>query len=166
MKHKIERYAPPGINIHLEIRYYFTGLLCAFLYSMLFLIRYSNSLSKLYGWVGNNRVILPDAVMDDFYLILDSCLLGFVIIAVAVLFLIVYHYMYHYQGSKSIYLMKRLPNSRELHFRCITLPLTGAVISMLLAIILLFAYYGIYIACTPKECLTPGQWQKLWSVLL
>jgi hypothetical protein len=166
MKHKLSRHAPQGINIHSEVKYYITGLICAFFYSLLFLIRYGNALSNLYRWKGNERVLLTDAIMDDFVIILDTALMGFVIVALASLILVIYHYVYHHQGSKSIYLMKRLPNRWELHRRCLTLPLMGALLCLLAALILLLAYYGIYIACTPKECLSPGQWQKLWSVLL
>jgi uncharacterized membrane protein YqhA len=91
---------------------------------------------------------------------------GFLILALCMLALIVYHYAYHYQGSKSIYLMKRLPNRWEMHRRCITLPLLAALICLIAAIAFLLIYFGIYMVFTPKECLTLGQWQKIWSVLL
>ena len=166
LKLNIYRYAPLGINLSPERRFFVGGIVCSFAYSLQFLIRYGNSHSSLYTWVRNERVLLPNAVMEDFYILLGSSLLGFAIVALCSLAIIIYHYAYHWQGSKSIYLMKRLPNRLELHRRCLTLPLLAALMSLLVAAILLLAYYGIYVACTPKECFLPGQWQKLWSVLL
>ena len=73
-----------------------------------------------------------------------------------------YHYAYHRQGSKSIYLMRRLPSKLELHRRCLTLPIAGILIALLTAFLLLLIYYAVYMNVTPAECLMPGQWQKLW----
>jgi amino acid transporter len=104
--------------------------------------------------------------MTDFYAILGGALYGFLILALCMPALILYHYAYHYQGSKNIYLMRRLPNRWELHKRCVTLPLLAALICLLSVLVLLCIYLGIYMTATPRECLTPGQWQKIWSVLL
>lgn len=160
------RYAPLGINLGREGRFYVGGMVCAFAYSLSFLTRYGSAHSRLYTWIENKRTIRPGTVMEDFYQLLGSALTGFVIVAMCALVIIIYHYVYHRQGSKSIYLMKRLPNRFELHRRCLTLPILAALISLLAAGVLLLSYYGIYMACTPEECLSPGQWQKLWSVLL
>lgn len=129
-------------------------------------MRYFNAHSNLYGYEGTKRVLLTDAVMPDMGTLIGSALVGFLIIALCMLAMIVYHYAYHLQDSKSIYLMRRLPNRWELHRRCLTLPLLAIVICLLVAVILLLIYYGIYTIATPGECLTPHQWQKIWSVLL
>ena len=70
------------------------------------------------------------------------------------------------QGSKNIYLMKRLPSRWELHRRCILLPALGMVGSLVMGFTLLMIYFAIYMLVTPDRCLPPDQWQKLWSVLL
>lgn len=166
MKINLEKYAPAGINLKRERRFFTTGMICSLLFSTAFLLRYSSAYSALYDWVGVKRVLRPGSIMEDFNVLLDSALIGFFVLALCMLALIIYHYIYHRQGSKSIYLMKRLPNPWELHRRCLTLPLLAALLCLAAAAALLFIYYGVYMAFTPKECLMPGQWQKIWSVLL
>lgn len=166
-KPDLTRWAPPGFNLRPEKQFFVTGMACAVLYSFMFFIRYGNARSDLFGYShgSNIRILLPDAVMPDFYLLLEHYWAGLAVLAMCMLALIVYHYVYHWQGSKSIYLMRRLPNRFELHRRCLTLPLIAILICLLTAIILLLLFYGTYIAFTPKECLMPDQWKKLWSVI-
>ena len=165
-KHDLSRCAPPGINLKQERQFFLTGMICAELYSMLFLLRYGNARSWLFEQHAGQRMLIPGAIMEDFVTILSDALVGFLVLSLCMLVLIVYHYAYHYQGSKSIYLMRRLPSSWELHRRCLTLPLLAVLCCALAALILLLIYYGIYLFFTPKSCLVPGQWQKIWSVLL
>ncbi|NLB89630.1 MAG: hypothetical protein GX786_00185 [Clostridiales bacterium] len=162
------RWAPPGLNLKPEKQFFFIGMLCAVLYSFMFFIRYGNARFDLYIYspASNTRILIPGAVMPDFYLLLEYYWAGLAVLAICMLALIIYHYVYHWQGSKSIYLMRRLPNRFELHRRCLTLPLIGIFTCLLTAIILLLLFYGTYVAFTPKECLTPDQWQKIWSVIL
>ena len=62
--------------------------------------------------------------------------------------------------------MRRLPDPWELHRRCLTLPLLAAGLSLLCGAAFFFLYFGIYLAATPAQSLAPGQWQKIWSVML
>ena len=71
-----------------------------------------------------------------------------VMAAVAVMF-----YFYHYEGSRSIYTMKRLPNPWELWRRCLAVPLCTIVLCAVLALLLLGIYYLVYLHCTPAGCL-------------
>lgn len=64
-------------------------------------------------------------------------------------------------GAKSIYLMGRLPDRWELHRRCLTLPLGWLLSAVLLPVLTLLVYYGIYYLITPAACLRPGQLAKL-----
>jgi len=166
MKLDLSHHAPLGINLQREQRFFTTGIICSIFYSLIFLPRYQQAHSMLYHWKGDKCVLIPGAIIEDFGVLLENALVGFLILALCMLALIVYHYAYHYQGSKSIYLMKRLPNRWEMHRRCITLPLLAALICLIAAIAFLLIYFGIYMVFTPKECLTLGQWQKIWSVLL
>ena len=102
--------------------------------------------------------------MIDFVEILGEGLLGFLIVSALMIAAAVMHYVYHFHESKSIYTMRRLPSRWELHRRCLTLPAVGLVISAITAMIFLVAFYAIYMNMTPDVCLTPGQWQKIWSV--
>lgn len=163
MKLDIVRYAPPGIDLRQEKGFFITGLIGATLYSLVFLLRYYQARTNLYEWQGGKRVLIPDYPMVDFAQLIDKALVGFLALSLCMLALIVYHYAYYHRGSKSIYLMRRLPDSTLLHRQCLTLPLGAIALCLISAALLLLIYYVIYMAFTPEICLTPGQWQKIWG---
>ena len=68
-----------------------------------------------------------------------------------------------WRGAKSIYLMRRLPDRWELARRCLAIPLLTVACALLLVVILLPAFYGIYLHLTPEDALRPGQLDKLWD---
>lgn len=169
-KPDLQRLVPPGVNAQQELHLMCGGWVLSLLYSLGFVTGYSQELDNLYTAVttsaGRQYVLRSDAVMPDCVDILGSHLYGFLLVAICMLAVVLYHYAYHRQGSKSIYLMRRLPDGMELHHRCWGLPALGALASILLAFVLLVIYYAVYMFVTPESCLTPGQWQKLWSVIL
>lgn len=165
MKIDLLRYVPPGVRLQSELRLFAGGMIASCLYSIGFLLRYCSAYSALQLHVLPSLRTAAETIMPDFYLLLGSALYGFFIMALCMSSFIVYHYASHFQGSKSIYLMRRLPSRAELHRRCWTLPLLFILLFLLSAALLLVVYYGIYMAFTPTECLTPDQWQKIWSVL-
>lgn len=162
----LQRLVPPGVNARQELTWMLVGWALSFVYSLGFAMRLAQELSALYRVTGGKRVLRIDAVMPDFAGLLGSHLYGFLLVALCMLAIVAYHYLYHRQGSKSIYTMRRLPDGMELHRRCWTLPVLMALASLLAAFVLLMIYYAIYMFVTPESCLTPGQWQKLWSVIL
>lgn len=166
MKNKLSHYTPPGYSLTAESNIYILGMLFSTLFSFTFLYKLFDKIAELYEPYPNQNQLIPGAVMPDFIEILDDSLIGFILLAFCILIFIVVRYAYYYQGSKSIYLMHRLPNRYERHHRCITLPVSAAVSCLIAAFILLLIYYLIYIAATPKVCLTPDQWQKIWRELL
>lgn len=166
MKKKLDHYVPLGLNYRAELKWIAYGLVASFLYSLGFLAAYSNRYASLFWRYEPVKRLQAGAVMPDFIEILDNSLIGFVILAICMIAALVYHYAYHYQGSKSIYLMKRLPSRWELWRRLLTLPILAALFCLCTAAVLLLSYYGIYMAFTPKACLTPDQWQKIWRVIL
>ncbi len=161
----LSRHIPPGLNLKPERTAYSVGMLLSVLFSLLYFFpRYSDQLIRLYRWNGLQPAPLPGAVMPDFAGILGQALIGFPVLSAMTAGFAALHYLYHYQESKSIYTMRRLTNRRELHRRCLTLPLLGFVLSVLTAFLLLLVFFAVYMIRTPKICLTPGQWRKLWSV--
>lgn len=163
----LTRYAPPGIKLEWEKQFFVSGWIMSALYSCGFLIRYFELRSDLYVYRSAGvRELDPARVMPDFYEILDGCLRFYIIFAVCMLLLIVYHYAFHYMGSKSIYTMRRLPNKWELHRRCLTLPIASALILLIPAAVTLLLWFAIYMLCTPEQCLMPYQWTKLWEAIL
>ena len=63
------------------------------------------------------------------------------------------HYAHYYRGSKSIYLMRRLPDRTLLHRQCWTLPLLALGLTLLVLVLLPALYYLIYRYATPAQCL-------------
>jgi len=166
MKIDWERYVPPGINHKKEREWIIAGLVISLICSMGFLLSYIENYRALFWELDGEKGIIKGALMPDFVGLLNSRLYGFPVLALCMVAVFLYHYLYHYQGSKSIYLMKRLPDRFELWRRCLTLPLAAALLSMVIAAALMLLYFGIYMYFTPDVCLTPNQWEKTGSVLL
>ena len=159
---KLKRYVPAGQSPGAEVRTFLVGLVAAALYSMIYLIRYFTAREELYEWTRKGWQLREGAVMADFSDLMAGMMLGLVAVALWQVGIAIYHYIYHYQDTKSIYTMRRLPNPWELHRRCLALPAAGVLICGVAALVLILIYFWVYMGCTPQECLTPGQWQKFW----
>ncbi|MBF4695755.1 hypothetical protein [Fusibacter ferrireducens] len=159
---KIENYVPVGIDYEQEIKWICIGLIMSTLYSFGFLFSLSREYSALFTGNAFNPVLRKDAIMPDFVELFGHYWIGFLIVVLCMIALFVHHYTYHYQNSKSIYLMRRLPKRWELLKRCVALPLFSSAASMLIALLLMLVYFGIYLSVTPETCLAPDQWQKIW----
>ena len=157
---------PAGLSAGRELKWIASGWALSLLWSLNFVLRYLPHREKLFDWVGGKRVLMPGAVMTDFCELMPGLMAGFGVVAACMAVLAVYHYFYHYQGSRSIDLMRRLPNRWELWRRCLALPAAAALASGLLALVLTAVYYAVYALCTPAACLTPGQLSKLIAVMM
>ena len=122
---KWSRYVPPGFGLKRELKFFTAGATCAFVWSLAFFFRLYQARKGLYILEGAEWILSPEAQMPDFVEILDSSLAGFGVVAASAVPWILLHYLYHWQGSRSIYLMRRLPDSWELHRRCLTVPLAA-----------------------------------------
>ncbi len=164
---ELSYYAPAGMELKQEKSVFTIGMVMSSLFSLLiFGNQFSDCLEKLYWKNGAERSVIPSAVMPDFVEIFGDSLLGFKVVAAFMIAVAVMHYLYHFHDSKSIYTMRRLPSVWELHRRCLTLPICGIIISFVTAIAILLICYGFYAGLTPKICLMPGQWQKIWEWML
>lgn len=165
MKPDLSRYAPPGINIRTE-RNFFIGLLASvtFFSFISFMAKYSASRSSLFVHTMNPKTLIPGAKIENFTDILGGSLYVFGAAALCMPALIIIHYIYHYKDSRSIYLMKRLPDPFELHKRCLLLPVLAALICIAAAFTALVIYYAVYMNFTPEQCIPPDQWQKIWRL--
>lgn len=164
IKLDFEKMVPLGMEYKGLVRFFIGGFLMVSIGSVfLFLNRFMECKNSLYYYRATKRILIDGAIMPDFKEILGGCLLGFGVIILCMAAVAVYHYLYHFQGSKSIYLMKRLPQRWELLKRCLMLPVISILICLTTALLLLLVFYWYYMGNTPPECLEPGQWQKLWS---
>lgn len=154
MKTDLNRFVPLGLDGKAEGKWILTGLAVAGVTAVvIFGNQYSDALSQLYRYSIGTKKLISGAVMTDFSEIVMGCEVGFSLVCLAMVLLGVYHYFYHTQESKSIYLMCRLPSRWELHIRCLGLPAAGAVGSMALLGLLTILFYLIYYFCTPAQCL-------------
>ena len=153
---KFEKYTPPGISFANQLKLCLIGWSAAIGWSISYLAKYATARANLYEYSLKGPVIREGAVITDFYELLHEGLDsfdGFSMFYIVMIGFLIYHYIYYYQGSKSIYLMRRLPDKWEIHRRSITLPFAMIVIGALTQMALCMLYYGIYLTCTPTECL-------------
>lgn len=122
-------------------------------WSTRFLIRYAGARGELFEWNGRSKVLREGARMLPF----DELLGGsFILLVTAMLLSILLawgFYAWHYQDSRSIYTMKRLPNPWELWRRVLTVPAAAAAVYGLTIPVLTGLYYLIYLWLTPAACL-------------
>ena len=162
----IRRFSPPGYEIEQEVKVFRIGLLLSVLLSLGFGISYLIAfiachdylyLKEFSFWVLNENAVMP--LFTD---ILGRWLMGFPILSIVMLAFIPVHYMQYWQETKSIYVMRRLRKPLELHYRCWVIPVSCAMISLVVAFFVCLIYYGLYMLFTPAECLLPDQWQWIW----
>ena len=167
MEKMFRRLAPPGVNLKTQRNWFVAGVSVAGLYSLwYFVARLLADLERLYEWEKGKRVLIEGARMTEFADVLEEAMFGFGILAILTLTIVITNYVSYYQGSHSIYTMRRLPNPFERHWRCFALPLIAIVAYAVLVFVLIALYYGIYCLATPDVCQPPQQWQKFWSVIL
>ncbi|MBQ8279220.1 MAG: hypothetical protein IJZ23_05210 [Roseburia sp.] len=153
---KFEKYTPPGIDCINQLKLCLAGLSAAMGWSVSYIAKYLTARANLFEYSLTGQVLREGARIANFNQLihdgLDS-LDGFLMFYIVMLGLLVYYYLYYYQGSKSIYLMRRLPNRWEMYRRCIALPFAAIVTGVITEIALLALYYGIYLTFTPQQCL-------------
>lgn len=163
MKDKILNYFPVGADTRQELRWMLGGYIVGLGFACLsFLTRFIHARGELYEWQHREQVLIPGAQMKDFVEVLGPSLWGFWVVIFALAALAAFHYLSHWQPSKSIYIMRRLPDKWELHRRCLTAPVLGVMVSLALAFLALVIFYWIYMYATPEVCLPPDQWAKIW----
>lgn len=99
---------------------------------VLFLCQYLPARRALYGYDGTVgpdgalvRVLLPGTLMPPFPSLLYGPLLCFLALALSLAGVAIYHFLCHYQGGRSIYRMRLLPQFGELWRRCPVRPRPG-----------------------------------------
>ena len=159
---KLSRFLPLGIDKKPVIRWLWGGALLGLVFQIFFHNNYFYAKQALYDWK-NPQQLLPGAVMAPFASLLGYSLYGCVIGMLFMIPLAVYFWSFHYQGSKGIYTMRRLPRRRELFLRCFTVPALGALLYALELLVLLLLNFAIYWLCTPEQCLPPFSWAALFG---
>lgn len=148
-----DRYAPLGLAGR-RVRQWLCWLLTiGGVGSLQFLSRYAAARNQLYRYTGRKAVLIPNSKIEGFRTLLGGSFLPMAAVLPAILGIAVYLYLYHCQGSRSIYTMRRLPSRRELVRRCLALPGGALLAAAVLTAVLTGVYYLIWRFCTPAVCL-------------
>jgi len=164
MRKFLARSTPPGISAAGEVKFFLIWQGLAVLFSLGTLARYLSARNTLFEWAAGHRYLVDGAVIADFRTLIGPYFLGFGMVLCAMLGGIIGHYAYYRRGSMSIYLMRRLPRPFERHRRALTLPLLGAALTAVLALLVYLLYFVIYLLATPKVCLPDEVWRQLWRI--
>ena len=104
------------------------------------------------------RLMWVRAAFEPFDRHLRRALIPFALLAGWMVALALVHLLSHYQESRSIYLMRRLPDRWELWRRCLTLPLTGLTIVLILTLGLSVLYFWLYETYALIDTNSQGRW--------
>lgn len=159
MKWRLENLFPPGYEYEAECKRLLAVWAAAVVYSFRFFFDYYEAYKALFSWIrpeGQTEakyMLLPGAQIVPFEEILGFCFLFFVVLMLVLMTEAVMHYLYYIQGSRSILLVRRLPQRSFLWKTCLTGPMLGVIISAITVGVLYLLYYGVYILITPDVCL-------------
>lgn len=151
----IEMYFPIGYDYQAEINLLKIWLIGSIICSFSFFYRYYQAYRMLYIYDSflNRWVLRENVWIEKFIVLSDGIFRGFFIGFLLLGVLAVFHYRFYYQGSKSIYLMKRLPDRWFCLKSCVAVPVAAGGLFLGVMAFLYFIYFVFYIWFTPKECL-------------
>lgn len=151
-KQEITKYFPVGYPYQQEMKLLKIWLIGSIIGSFSFFYRYYLAYRKLYYYhtLLQKWVLQKGVLMEPFSVLSDGIFRGFWIGFLLLGILAFCHYRYYYQGSKSIYLMKRLPDRWLCLKSCIVVPIVVGILFLIIMVLLYGIYFGIYIWVTPK----------------
>ena len=157
---KIDHMTPPGFEWRPTVNWSLAGIvLCTVISIFRFLKQYGDARRSL-KWVTVRKYITAieeGEIMSSFSWVMNGVMAPFAYLMIVILLLTIFHYLYYYHGSKSIYLMKRLPKRSEIHRRSLSLPLALVAACLVVIVLLTVIYYGWYFLWVPDRCIMPGQ---------
>ncbi len=161
---KLSRLLPPNMDAE-QVKGWIIALLtiAALLCSILFLCIYTEDYRNLFwDWGTKYQRIMTGAIMPRFgrYAMLTVYVTGGALLLTLASTVLLYSS--YYQGSRSIYLMRRLPDGRSLLRRQIwSVPLRVMGLLLLLGMVLLALSWLVWRFVTPAQCLpTPENIQQ------
>ena len=152
---KLSSLAPPGADVKKELKWTVIAITASALRSLFFIRRYLQGYRysmQCYEYSVTYDVLFAEQ-MPPFGRLISGLFTGFWMVIIGMVILGVFHWRMHFGASRSIYLLRRLPDRKELIRRTIGMPLLGTVIDMAAAVILLLIYYLIYRYVTPAVLL-------------
>lgn len=126
----------------------------------LFAYRFNRAADSLYHGNGQERQLIPGAVMLPYPQVLGNAMILFGVTALCLALLTVVHYLWHRHGARSDYLMRRLPRRWELAKRCLAGSAVLLACTALAAAVLFGIFFIWYLCLTPAGCLPPDVWAR------
>lgn len=167
MKKKLRDLVPPWTDGVAHLQICLVALTGPSLISLgIFHAELQETLNILCVWQdATQRIFPPGRMMHDFVTLLHGVWpLFWVPLVTAVILGVVNRHGFS-QGSKAVYLMRRLPDRWEYPRRCFALPLLTLLLGMALTVLVLLACWGLYTHFTPEYAIPPNQWEKLLAGL-
>lgn len=148
-----EAYFPPGYEYEWEWKGAAALLGVGAAFSLMFFRNLYGAAEILYIDTDRGRVVSEGAAAASFGQLISNhwgLYLPFFLFLTA---MIIYHYTYYFRGTRSIYLMRRLPGRGAVFKSCAAGPLLGMGTGLAGLALLYLLYYGIYLLVIPGECL-------------
>ena len=154
----LEKMLPPNVSAENVRGAAALGLTAGTIVSMIdFFTRYSRAREMLYSTENFQRFLIPYAKIRPYSQMIGATVIVFAVLAVLALASSVVMYASFYQGGRSIYLMRRLPDGRRTLRRYVwSAPLRLMLTAVLWGVGLLALYYLIWRFATPPQCLVPA----------
>lgn len=131
-------------------------LLCALISYISFYAAMQTALSAVrYFTTDGTLYVIPGVVMEYFPRLLKGTNLTLLFYLAICVSWAADNYLGAHRNTKSVYLMRRLPDRWEYHRRCVGLPLLAALLCILLRLVLIPVFFQIYLHATPMEALPP-----------
>ena len=153
MSRKLKNWTPPGIDPQKELREHVTLLLLSVFCACTFFYSYYSAYQLLFPNINGKESLVPVGHVPPFWTLMRFPILGFLISAAIMAVRIIQHYASYRQGSRSIYLMRRLPDRWLIHRQCLTAPLLGLLTLGIGALVMVGLSYFVYIHFTPVSAL-------------
>ena len=141
----LSHLAPPGTRAKRELFWIIAGICVSALISLTFVYRYHKNYQECAWLYSMGRT----AAMPLFSELLGNAFFGFTVMLILMAALVFLHYASLNGISKSIYVMKRLPQrSAVIRYVC-GMPVLGAALIIACAAAILLIYWLIYRFATP-----------------
>lgn len=164
LERKLSDLLPPNVNAE-QVKGWIIALLTitTLMCGILLLCSYPEDYRELFlRWGTEYQTLRPGAIIPEFdrYAIRTVYVIGGALLLTLASTALLYSS--YYQGSRSIYLMRRLPDGRSLLRRQIwSVPLRVMGLLLLLGVVLLAATWLVWRFVTPAQCLpTPENIQR------
>lgn len=159
--------APPGWNTKRDLYLYLAALGVLVITCMgSFLTRYSHAREALFIYRYGKKMLIEGAMIPPLGDLLLRSLYGFWLVLFGCFSIAFSRYMSFFTETKSIYVMKRLSDPKEIRRMCFAAPALGLVIGIILSLLLFLITLLIYRLATPAVCLPSAAPLNIWRILI